>query len=452
MSRHWLLIASGVLLAAGSIAAQEPTDKPLVFRDDLSAAEKKPFDAIADLAKKLTDNEADQLRLRLAFTEALLALDARNRLVEERTDTKALEAILRKAPPSLSLSLTIPAAQGEPTPALPQDSEEPRLRGRPETPRLGLGAEDFKEVPLERARAESRDLFRDEEWIRNMNYLLDKDPTSLAPRIYGGGGRVVTDLKDCVAIGVFGGGAFDSCCTGTIIAPNAVITAAHCVPCRATHIFVGSDSRRASQGKVYRIKGSPVVHHSYTPSGKIHDLTILFLEENVPGVKVRQLATISQIRAHGRVLLVAGFGLTEAALSGVKFETKVAVSGLTSGTEEIIAGGNNAHDTCQGDSGGPAYLELPNQKRLLLAGVTSRGGRCGTGGIYTRVAIDEPHGQWILQQVPALRSMPGGDVGLAPVEPAPVVAPEAKPAEAPLAPRSRPAPAKAANPADDEPK
>ena len=37
-------------------------------------------------------------------------------------------------------------------------------------------------------------------------------------------------------------------------------------------------------------------------------------------------------------------------------------------------GGNNAHDTCQGDSGGPAYLELPNQKRLLLAGVTSRGG------------------------------------------------------------------------------
>ena len=66
---------------------------------------------------------------------------------------------------------------------------------------------------------------------------------------------------------------------------------------------------------------------------------------------------------------------------GVKYEVDVPITKV--GDNEVGLG-NNGKDSCQGDSGGPAYARLKNGAWRVF-GVVSRGGACGTGGIYGRM-------------------------------------------------------------------
>jgi V8-like Glu-specific endopeptidase len=232
-------------------------------------------------------------------------------------------------------------------------------------------------------------LFDRLEWRKNMQKLIAERGTDIRPRIFNPNddeSRPVTDLRDCVAIGQFDS-VGQSCCSGTLIAPNVILTAAHCVPCDATSIYVGYNSNNPATGKVYEIT-SIIAHEDFNnPTDFANDLAIIALDENVDGVAVRALATTADFMAHTSFTVV-GFGDTDEGNFGIKLEAPVALSQRF--TKEFTAGGSG-FDSCQGDSGGPIYLAMPNGK-FRLAGVTSRGAACGTGGVYTRV---DAYQSWI---------------------------------------------------------
>jgi len=239
---------------------------------------------------------------------------------------------------------------------------------------------------------------------------IAKDPRylrnarELAKRSLGGtrvvGGKPVREgeFLDCVAVGndsMWG-------CTGTLIAPDVVLSAGHCVN-YATRIFIGNNAEKP--GKVVAVKARH--QHPDYHKGKQNDLMVLVLAEKVKNVTPRKLAgkTLIDKATDGRVV---GFGNTDPkGLFGYGLKRMVDVpiasndcrdkddghdDRMTYGCDpglEFVAGKPMLEaDSCKGDSGGPFYILDGDQWEL--AGATSRSTisamhECGDGGIYVRV-------------------------------------------------------------------
>jgi secreted trypsin-like serine protease len=259
-------------------------------------------------------------------------------------------------------------------------------------------------------------------------FEITKDPryaensAKLAQRTLGGqrviGGKPVSPgtFLDCVAVGCsrFWG------CTGTLIAANVVITAAHCVEC-ATQIATGDDVRQLNPAAPHDsiVPVAKALRHESYLRGANNDLMLLVLDREL-GIDPRPIAPMAAVAAatDGRVV---GYGNTDP--GGTKgygekrFVDVPIVSRVCDGTIdghedaraygcdrglEIVAGRPLLEqDSCTGDSGGPFYIKVGNQ--WLLAGVTSRSTRgavhnCGDGGIYSCAAAFLP---WITQTLAA---------------------------------------------------
>ena len=239
------------------------------------------------------------------------------------------------------------------------------------------------------------------------------------------GGTLVTgkSFPDCVAVG--GNSGWD--CTGTLIAPNLVLTAGHCSRV-ATRVFFGNNVSR--KGRIVKV-ARRVRHAKYVANGKKNDLMALILAENVTGVPPRALATTSLIDKAKTARLV-GFGNTDRDGTygyGSKRLVDVPVAspscaGKSQGQTDRSAYGCHTNleivagkpllkkDSCSGDSGGPAYV-LDGKGDWRLGGVTSRsvdGGAhaCGDGGIYVRV---DKYLDWIRSVQNGARQPSGGSNG-----------------------------------------
>ncbi|MGA7730135.1 MAG: trypsin-like serine protease [Chloroflexia bacterium] len=243
-----------------------------------------------------------------------------------------------------------------------------------------------EEQKEDRAEEESRET-RDEN-MRSANALpLGFDPGKLDPIV---NGVITTDFEDCCAVG-------DNTryfCSGTLIAPNLVITAAHCTG--ATQVFLkGNDVRKPNEGET-RIVRKQFAHDTA-------DIRVLVLKKkssvthrkvsngNVTNDDHIRLVGFGNVDLNGSF----GFGIKRMA-EGVPITSAdcsrpndAQQLGCEPGTE-IVAGTRGLNtDTCTGDSGGPLYVEGADGRYYLL-GATSRAtagsvNTCGDGGIYTRV-------------------------------------------------------------------
>ncbi len=178
-------------------------------------------------------------------------------------------------------------------------------------------------------------------------------------------------------------------CSGTVVAPRLILTAAHCLAALDpnTEVIVHYGDH-INAGTI--VASSWGAHPQFCPDCKqdLFDYGYVEIDTDfmVPGGYILPIATQAewdQAMAEGREVTVVGYGEDPGTGDGVGVKRKVTttISKLSKGGLEFYAGGN-AHDSCNGDSGGPAFVRVGSGE-LRLAGITSRGSNpCGDGGYY----------------------------------------------------------------------
>jgi trypsin len=215
-------------------------------------------------------------------------------------------------------------------------------------------------------------------------------------------------------------------CGSSLVAPNKILTAAHCVDgTRASDLsFVIGRTQRSNTATGEEIPASSVeVHPQYDADTQAYDVAIVTLARNATKgtpVRIADPATEQGLWAPGDTATVTGWGtrvgfdvlgitvtdrLQEVDLPIVADADCDDSYALTFGgiDEQTMFCAGELHgtkDSCQGDSGGPLVVRDATGA-LVQAGVVSWGFGCGYPtqyGVYARIADDTLH-PWISARV-----------------------------------------------------
>jgi V8-like Glu-specific endopeptidase len=214
------------------------------------------------------------------------------------------------------------------------------------------------------------------------------------------GGVLTSGDPAVVLLGVnAGGGRVEEYCSGTLIAPRTVLTAAHCINAYGQGNFyvVGIGSSLSGLSRVVPVT-SQQAHPSY--NGDAWDFGILRLAQPVVGVTPIAMNERALTSADvGRPIRHVGFGITSAATqagSGTKREVTYNLRQVLAYT---IESGAQGKQTCSGDSGGPGFMVMPGDSVEKLVGVVSYGDQdCVVEGYDGRVDRVAP---WVRTQMAA---------------------------------------------------
>jgi hypothetical protein len=258
------------------------------------------------------------------------------------------------------------------------------------------------------------------------------------------GGWAATTDQIFATVEIRRAGADSGFCSGTLISPSVVVTAAHCAVVEpeegairsaapsSLQVVAGHLTSRAVTSSMVRSVFRVHVHEGYDHDfimgrsrsgagqggiGSPHDIALLFLTvpfEDLPNAPMLATDHALQLLRHGDVGFVAGYGIydLEDHLTGELYISDAVIDIL--GEQELMTRrADQLGDSCYGDSGGPLYV--PTEEGEFLVGLVSRGRSdvkrdCGDGGVYTLLSAYLP---WIVETAGSRfdpKPVSGGDV------------------------------------------